>query len=116
MSMNVFIVAEREIFFKLPNGSTGSDVQRLKFDAWQTRTEETNRILDSENPAEAYIAWVETRKDPKTVPVFADEDIFGEWEPVGFETVCEATEHINSFRDWMSTVEAAGFVVKFDMI
>jgi hypothetical protein len=116
MSMNVFIVAEREIFFKLPNGSIGNDVQRIKFDAWQTRTEETNRILDSENPAEAYIAWVETRKDPKTVPVFADEDIFGDGEPVGFETVCEATEHVKCLRDWMSAVEAKGYIVKFEMI
>jgi len=116
MSMNVFIVAEREIFFKLADGSIGHDVQRLKFDAWQTRTEETNRILASENPAAAYIAWVEARNNPTKVPVFADEDIFGEGEPVGFKTVCEATEHVKCLRDWMSAAEAKGYVVKFEMI
>jgi len=116
MSMNIFIVAEREIFFKKADGSLGSDVQRTKFDAWQTRTEETNSILAAANPAEAYIAWVEAHKDPKTVPVFADEDIFGDGEPVGFETVCEATEHIKCLRDWMSAVEAKGYIVEFGMI
>ena len=116
MGMNIYIMAEREIFCKRAHGSVGSDVQRTKFDAWQTRTQETNRILASTDPAAAYIAYVLTYSNPKTVPVFADEDIFGEWEPIGYETVCDATAHVDRFQDWVRAVEATGYVVKFDMI
>lgn len=116
MSMNVFIVAEREITFTKKDGSRGNEIQRRKFDAWQTPTEITMRILSAACPAQAYIEWIQDRRVERVEPVFADDDIFGEGEPVGLKTVCEADEHMAKLNDWMEALEEAGFQIKFEMI
>lgn len=116
MSMNVYITAEREITFRKRNGETGTDTQTVKFDAWQTPTKVTYEIVGSTDPARAYINWIESRSRDEQVPVYAEDDIFGENEPVGYEVYNAGKEHVQTFREWVAEVEEDGFTVKFEVI
>jgi hypothetical protein len=49
------------------------------------------------------------------MPIFADDDIFGEHEPIGFEIYNVAKEHVEQFREWMASVEEEGFVVDIEV-
>lgn len=116
MSMNIYIVAERKITFTKQDGSIGHDVQRRKFNAWQTPTATTHLILASANPGLAYIEWIQAQRVERIQAFFADDDIFCEGKPVGFETVCEADEHVMELVDWMHAMEENGFEIKFEEI
>jgi hypothetical protein len=116
MSMNVFISATRKVTFKKKNGKRGGGIQTEVFDALQTPTKVTYEIVNSGNPQQAYIDWVKTMSRPEQMPVYADDDIFGEGAPIGFEEYDFAQEHIDKFRDWTASVEEDGYTVKFEVI
>jgi hypothetical protein len=116
MSMNVYIAAEREVTFRKRNGETGTDTQTVKFDAWQTPTKVTYEIVGSADPAQAYIDWIESRSRDEQVPVYDEEDIFGEGEPVRYEVYNAGKEHVTQFREWIEAVEENGYTVKIEVI
>ena len=116
MSMNVFIVAERDVSFKKKNGVQATDVQSIKFDAWQTPTDVTYSIVNSANPAQGYIDFIKSRERVVQEPVFATDDIFGERDPIGFNEYNAAAEHIEEFQTWVASVEEQGYTVKFEVI
>jgi hypothetical protein len=116
MSMNVFISATRKVTFKKKNGKRGGGIQTEVFKALQTPTKVTYEIVNSSNPQQAYIDWVKTMSQPERMPVYADDDIFGEGTPIGFEEYDFAQEHIDSFLSWTASVEEDGYTVKFEVI
>lgn len=116
MSMNVFIFAEREITFKKKDGRSASEIQTVKFNAWQTPTSDTHMILASEDPIKAYIDWILAERSwDDEVPLFADDDVFCDC-PIGKETVNHGKAHVVELRDWIARVEEDGFTVKVEMI
>ncbi len=116
MSMNVYIVAEREISYKKKNGKTGSDVQRVKFDAIHTPTTVTYNIVGSADPKQAYIEYVESNSSPVKEPIHAPGDIFCERDPIGFRDHDWTVEHIKEFHAWVTKVEDQGYTVQFEVI
>jgi hypothetical protein len=117
MSMNILITASRKVTFKKKDGKRGGEIQTVKFDALQTPTEVTFKILHSADQAKTYIDWVlaECSQDHIS-PVYAEDDIFQEGEPVGTEVWNHGKEHVEEFRAWIKDVEENGFTVKFEMI
>jgi hypothetical protein len=117
MSMNIYITATRKITFKKKNGKRSGDTQTVKFNAWQTPTVVSYGIIDSKEPRQAYVDWIlrECSVD-REFPVFADDDIFGDGEPVGVEIINEGKAHVEEFRAWINQVEEEGFTVNFEVI
>lgn len=117
MSMNVIIIATRKITFKKKNGEMHDSVQMETFRAWQTPTKITYEILESQDPTQAYIDWIlRDRSLDREVPVFTEDDIFGDGAPVGTKIVNEGKEHVEEFRAWVEQVEEEGFTVAFEVI
>jgi hypothetical protein len=117
MSMNVYISASREVSFKRKDGSISTETQTDKFDAYQTPTDVTYDIVESDDPVQAYIKWVEdVCSHDEQMAVYADDDLFNEGEPVGFVVYNSGKEHIQSFREWINEVEEAGYVVTLEVI
>ena len=117
MSMNILITASRKITFKKKNGKRGGEIQSGEFRALQTPTQVTYDILASNDPAQTYIDWVlaECSQD-EIEPVYAEDDIWQEGDPVGTRVWNHGKEHVEEFRAWIKDVEENGFTVKFEMI
>lgn len=116
MSMNIFICAQRKIRFTRKDDSEGTDTQTLKFDAWQTPTSKTYEIVQSEDPKKAYIDWVISISVSSIEPIYAQDDIFQEREPIGHEEVNPGIDHIKELEDWAKRVQAEGYTVNFEVI
>lgn len=118
MSMNVFITATREISFKKPDGTKGIDTQTKKFDAYQTPTSVTYEIVNSSDPKRAYIDWVlKTFIDrDEQEPVYAEDDIFCEGEPVRFDVYNPGQEHVREFNEWCKLMEEEGYRINIEVI
>ena len=118
MSMNVYITAAREVTAKNKAGKEIKDEQVIKFDALQTPTTDTYAIVAAPNPTEAYIDWCLERAvgTDETYPVYAENDPFGENEPVGFETINFYREHVEEFRKWVDCMEEEGYTIKIEVI
>ncbi len=116
MSMNIMITAERKITFKNKAGKQCTGTQIEFFNALQTPTEVTFKILHSADQVKTYIDWVlaECSQD-EISPVYAEADIFQEREPVGTEVWNSGKEHVENFKDWLAEVEYQGFTVKFEV-
>lgn len=112
MSININIFAERKITFKKKNGKRSSEMQSVSFDCWQTPTDVTNLIMASDNPLNAYIDFVRSRSNPEKLPVYAEDDIFGENDPIGYTDYDPAEEHINMLQKWIEEKEENGYTIK----
>ena len=119
MSMNVRIYAERDISYRRHVGGTVLtclDTQSVQFEAYQTPSAVSYEIVGSENPAEAYAAWVlKERSEDEEVPIYGEDDVFGDEEPVGYRTYNAGREHVRDFRTWLAGMEEGGYTVKFEV-
>ena len=116
MSMNVYICAEREIFYFDKHGQRKTDKQYTKFPAIQTRTAETYQICGSADPKQAYIDHVKTLSHVEKQAIYAKDDIWQEGEPIGYEEYDWTVEHLESFEKWYKEVDEEGYVIKFEVI
>ena len=71
MSMNVYIYAEYEVL-NLKNKQKRT--MQEPFDAWQTPTEDTYRIVRSDDPIKAYCDWVLSISKEEQLELYALED------------------------------------------
>lgn len=110
MSTNIHFVAEREIIIK----RTGkADVQTQNLHVWQTRTPDTYKIINSADPKMAYIEWVLNEFDrDEQEPVYAEDDVFGERDPVGFTTFNAGKQHVAEFLQIIEQLEADGWEIR----
>lgn len=115
MSMNVYITASRKITFKKKNGKRGGGIQTLSFNALQTPTNVTYKIVNSADPKQEYIEWVKSCGRVEQIPVYEEDDIFGEKEPIRYDEYDWAAEHIELFEQWIVDVEEEGYAVKFEV-
>ena len=119
MSMNIRISAERDISYSRRVGDTVFtclDTQSVRFEVYQTPTSVSYEIVNSADPAEAYAAWVlKERSRDEEVPVYGEDDVFGDEDPVGYRTYNAGEDHVRDFRTWRADMELQGYTVKFEV-
>jgi hypothetical protein len=113
MSMNILIRATREVRV-VSTGKLSS--QSIVFPAWQTPTTITQDIVISNHPASIYKAWVLTQTEDTVVDVFAEDNIFGELDPVGTEIYNVGKEHVARFEEWLQYCFQEGYDVHYEMV
>lgn len=118
MSMNVYVYGDREIFFKLPNGEMGTDVQRCRVQVQQTSTDTTNVIINSGNALEAYRDFVKDKIGKHVIqePVYAEGDIFGEYPAIGFKPHDPYEEHLKEFDETVDNLVKNGYTIYVEQI
>lgn len=118
MSMNIYIYGQRNIQYQNLNGDWVKDIQTSdRFDSIQTSSEQTYRILKSEDRAAAYEEEVRSSCPKEEVtPIYAEEDIFCVGDAVDYQMRDPAAEHIDSFRSWCQAMKELGYEIKFEMI
>ena len=101
MSTNIHFFAHRSITV---NKTGKVETQKIYVSpVWQTPSVATAEIIKCDNPIQGYVNWVLENFDrDQQTEVYADDDVFGEGEPVAFETRNEGREHVESF---LKTVE-----------
>lgn len=110
MSMNLYVEATREVTVT----KTGkSSVQKISFGLWQTPTEVTYAILESPDVKQAYINWVKSNSSVDKYPIYADDDLFRDREPIGYEDVNAGEDHIRELEEWAKTCEDEGYEIEF---
>lgn len=110
MSMNIYIQAKRSVTVD----ATGENsVQTITFDVRQTPTEVTYKIVNSVNQKQEYIDWLMSFLKDEEFPVYAEDDMFCEREPIGMEIVNHCKEDVSEFVSWCDFVETKGYVIEY---
>lgn len=110
MSMNLHIIAEREV---LVVKTKKKDVQSIEFGAWQTPTDVSYKIQKAADPIQAYKDWVLAQSFDEEEPVYAEDDLWGEREPIGTETYNAGKEHITDLDCWVEEAQDEGYDIEF---
>lgn len=110
MSTNIHWEATREIQV-IKTGRISK--QTIQFNELQTPTRVTHEIMESKDPAQTYKDWVlrECSVDEE-FPIHAEDDPFGEKDPIGVEIYNAGKEHIEKFDAWLKMCEEEGFEVR----
>jgi hypothetical protein len=111
--MNIEIIATRDIQV-IKTGKI--DEQTMIFDAYQTPTNITYKIHDSEDPIQTYIDWVRSGAEDFEYPIYADDDFLNERDPVGYEIYNAEKRHIEDFLEWVQYATNEGYEIKFRVI
>jgi hypothetical protein len=110
MSMNIYFEASREVRVL----STGRNaVQKVQIhDVWQTPTDISYKICESADPIQEYFDWVMSVSEEQTIPVYADDDVFCEREPIGSKTYHPGKEHIEDLKKYFNALIKEGYEVR----
>lgn len=111
MSTNIHIIGKRDVMV-IKTGKVSE--QTIKFGAYQTPTKVTFEIMKADDKVKAYKDWVLSVSVDEEQPVYADDDIFQEGEPVGTETYNYGREHLVEFDKWVKNVTDEGYEVEFE--
>mgnify|MGYP000093169274 CR=1 FL=1 len=109
MSINIHFEAVREVTV---NRTGKIESQTEYFNAWQTPTTVSYEIVKSADYIKAYKDWVLSIAKDEQVNVYADDDIFGDGDPISVEIVNEGCDHIAELDQWMDSVKDRGFNVE----
>lgn len=104
MSINIYFEAAREIIVK-KTGKT--DIQTIDRECWQTPTNVTYKIHNSQDPVKAYCDWVLSQSEDETVDVFDDDENF-----IGRKVINFGKEHVNEFLEWVDEMKRNGYDVR----
>lgn len=113
MSMKVFISAE----YPVRNLKTG-EVRTLEesFDTWRTRTEDTYRVVRSDDPIQAYCDWVLSVSEEEPFERYAEDDIMYTGPVVGYDTYHPGKEHVAELLEWVERMKSLGGTVKVEVV
>ena len=114
MSTNIHIYGERDI---LVIKTQKTEVQTIKFEGvYQTSTKESYMIMESPDRVHAYKDIIMSKgwAVDEEVPVYADDDIFGEHDPIDTKIVNSGKEHIQQFDEWLKMCSEEGYDVYFE--
>lgn len=110
MSTNLHVTGYRTVIVE----KTGKkDIQTTSFDLYQTPSNVTREILNTDDPAQGYRDWVIADRYEEEEPVYAEDDIWEEGEPIGVKTVCYHDEHVKEFDEFIKKCEEDGYELKF---
>ena len=108
MSTNIHFRAQRDIQV-IKTGEITQEVRHLG--VWQTPTEVTWEIKNSVDPIKAYADWVAAQTGDEQEPIYAEDDIFSEGEPVGFETINVGKLAAAEFLEIVDIMQKEGFEI-----
>jgi hypothetical protein len=69
-----------------------------------------------EEQLKAYYDWVLETFDDEKIPVYAEDDVFCEREPVGYEMINRGKDHIQEVDDWVKEVIKEGYTPELIII
>lgn len=113
MSMNILFEAARVIQV-IKTGQI--ETQKTQYEVWQTPTKITHQILQSKDPIQSYKDWVMTQSEDIEEPIFDENDLWEEGEPVGSWIRNDAKTHIAEFDQWLTIMDQGGWIVEPKMI
>jgi len=113
MSMNLYASAEREIFVPALNKK---DIQTQSVELWQTPTKVTYAALESGDPYAYYRNWVKGLDTKSKMPVHADDDIFCEKDPIGWDEIDEGQDHLDSLANELVGLENEGYKIHWGIV
>ena len=116
MSMNINIVACRDISYIDGQGNPKTEQQCVRFNAVQTSTSDTYAIMDSPDQIEAYRTYIKGRSSPVLEPVYAPDDIMCEYAPIGYEEYDWTVDHLSQFDDWVAARLQDGYRINFEVL
>lgn len=116
MSMNINIVACRDISYIDGQGNPKTEQQCVRFNAVQTSTSDTYAIMDSPDQIEAYRTYIKGRSSPVLEPVYAPDDIMREYAPIGYEEYDWTVDHLSQFDDWVAARLQDGYRINFEVM
>jgi len=109
MSMNIHFQGTREILVL----ATGlKEKQVLGIPVWQTPTDITYNIVESDNPVKAYAKWAAGQTGEETEPVYAEDDIWNEGEPIGTRTYNLGRLHAAEFLRTVRMMVRQGYIIQ----
>lgn len=112
MSMNLHIEATRKVIAEV-KGTPKFTTQEITFDLWQTPTSVTYSVLEMEDKLQGYIDWVDSVSEDKQWPIYADNDIFGNGNPIGYETINAGKGHIQELKEWIKYCDDEGYTIEW---
>jgi len=111
MSMNVHICAEGMITF--PSGIT--KYSEVGFNCLQTSTKETEQIVNSPDPIQAYKDWILSRWDKdeqeETFDIDTWDDSAGYYKSTGFVIYNFGKEHCKSLDEFIEDAKVKGLKI-----
>jgi hypothetical protein len=112
MSTNIHIVAEREVQV-IKTGKISK--QTFHFSEWQTPTKITYQIAAAADKVQAYKDWVLSISEDTEEPIYAEDDVFNEEEPIGTRTYNSGKEHCAELDQWVKEVTEEGYDIEFEV-
>lgn len=113
MSMNVYIYAE----IKAINVKSKKLFRTTEtFRAWQTRTEDTYRIVRSDDPIQAYCDWVLSVSQEEQLERYAEDDVMCEGPVVGYDTYHPGKEHVAELLEWVERMKSIDGAIKVEVV
>lgn len=107
MSTNIHFHAVRDIIVKTGKQTT----QEIIFeDVWRTSTHVTMEIIKGD-PIQAYKDYIISQSEDQELPVYDENDIFCEYDPVGVDIYNAGKEHLAQFEEWLKMCDEEGFTV-----
>ena len=114
MSMNICFEAVSEVqVVKTGQLSVQTDEATM---VWQTPTAVTYAILEAEDQVKAYCDWVLSLAKDETEPVFDEDDIWGEREPIGERIYNYGRDHVKEFQEWVKSRVEQGYDIRAYMM
>ena len=110
MSTNIHFFGQRKVVVVT---TKKIEIQREKIGGVQTPTDVTWQIMQSSDVRKAYTDWVmEQFGTDEQVPVFAEDDVWEEGEPIGTKTINDGKRLVDEFNEACAELEARGFEIK----
>lgn len=85
--------------------------QTHQISVWQTPTVDTRKIMAANDPVKAYARWAADCTGDQQEPIYAEDDIFSEGEPVGHETVNPGRMHAADFLKIVRMLRRDGYEI-----
>lgn len=102
MSHNLYICGKRTAVVKTHPHIEFEDC--INFSTHQTPTKITETILsvDSiEDQIDIYKKWVKSFLEPYKIPIYREDDIFCEYDPIDYQTYDPAQDHIKELNEFI---------------
>jgi len=116
MSMNLKLVGSRSVVVS----KTGEEVlQTVNVKLNQTPTKVTYEIYglgDFQSMLASYFEWVMSGSSDEVEPVYADDDLFSEREPIKYITVNYGKLHVEGIIKELTEYMNSGYEFKFEVI
>jgi len=113
MSMNIQFIATRLIQV-VKTGKFETQTETFCF-PYETPTSVSFDIKTSSDPIQSYKDWVISVSADEQVPVYADDDFWGDGPIIGYETMNHGVDHCDEFDAWIKDKTQCGFEIKTEI-